>query len=41
MPRFITTTPPAISQRLVRAKRALREGRVSMDVPADPGALDP
>ena len=34
--RALLTTPPAISQRLVRAKRALREGRVSMDVPADP-----
>ena len=34
--RALLTTPPAISQRLVRAKRTLREGRVSMDVPADP-----
>ncbi len=33
--RALLSTPPAISQRLVRAKRALREGRVSVDVPAD------
>jgi RNA polymerase sigma-70 factor (ECF subfamily) len=33
--RALLTTRPAISQRLVRAKRALREARVSMDVPAD------
>ena len=33
--RALLSTPPAISQRLVRAKRTLREGRVSMDVPAD------
>jgi RNA polymerase sigma-70 factor, ECF subfamily len=34
--RALLITPAAISQRLVRAKRTLREGRVSMDVPADP-----
>jgi RNA polymerase sigma-70 factor (ECF subfamily) len=34
--RALLTTPPAISQRLVRAKRTLREGHVSMDVPSDP-----
>jgi RNA polymerase sigma-70 factor, ECF subfamily len=33
--RALLATPPAISQRLVRAKRTLREARVSMDVPAD------
>ncbi len=33
--RALLSTPPAISQRLVRAKRTLREGRVSVDVPAD------
>ncbi len=33
--RALLATPPAISQRLVRAKRTLREQRVSMDVPAD------
>jgi RNA polymerase sigma-70 factor (ECF subfamily) len=33
--RALLTTPPAISQRLVRSKRMLREARVSMDVPAD------
>ena len=33
--RALLASPPAISQRLVRAKRALREARVSMDVPAD------
>ena len=33
--RALLSTPPAISQRLVRAKRALREARVSVDVPAD------
>ena len=33
--RALLTTPPAISQRLVRAKRTLRDGRVSVDVPAD------
>ena len=33
--RALLTTSPAISQRLVRAKRTLREGRVSIDVPAD------
>jgi RNA polymerase sigma-70 factor (ECF subfamily) len=33
--RALLSTPPAISQRLVRAKRTLREQRVSVDVPAD------
>ena len=33
--RALLSTPPAISQRLVRAKRTLREGRVSVDVPPD------
>ena len=33
--RALLSTPPAISQRLVRAKRTLREARVSVDVPAD------
>jgi RNA polymerase sigma-70 factor (ECF subfamily) len=33
--RALLSTPPAIAQRLVRAKRTLREGRVSVDVPAD------
>jgi RNA polymerase sigma-70 factor, ECF subfamily len=33
--RALLARPPAISQRLVRAKRTLREARVSMDVPAD------
>ncbi|MDX6560369.1 MAG: polymerase sigma-70 factor, subfamily [Gaiellales bacterium] len=33
--RALLSRPPAISQRLVRAKRALREGHVSVDVPAD------
>ena len=33
--RALLSTPPAIAQRLVRAKRSLREGRVSVDVPAD------
>ena len=33
--RALLTTPAAISQRLVRAKRSLRDGRVSVDVPAD------
>jgi RNA polymerase sigma-70 factor, ECF subfamily len=33
--RALLSTPPAISQRLVRAKRTLREGGVSVDVPAD------
>ena len=33
--RALLATPAAISQRLVRAKRSLREGRVSVDVPAD------
>jgi RNA polymerase sigma-70 factor, ECF subfamily len=33
--RALLTTAPAVSQRLVRAKRSLREQRVSMDVPAD------
>jgi RNA polymerase sigma-70 factor (ECF subfamily) len=38
--RALLVTPPAIAQRLVRAKRTLREGRVSMDVPADPELPD-
>ena len=33
--RALLSTPAAIAQRLVRAKRSLREGRVSVDVPAD------
>ncbi len=33
--RALLATPPAISQRLVRAKRTLREGRVGVEVPAD------
>ena len=33
--RALLSTPPAIAQRLVRAKRTLREGRVSVDVPSD------
>ncbi len=33
--RALLSTPAAISQRLARAKRALRDGRVSVDVPAD------
>ena len=33
--RALLSTPPAIAQRLVRAKRSLREGRVRVDVPAD------
>ena len=33
--RALLATPPAIAQRLVRAKRTLRESRVSVDVPAD------
>jgi RNA polymerase sigma-70 factor, ECF subfamily len=33
--RALLSTAPAIAQRLVRAKRTLREGRVSVDVPAD------
>ena len=33
--RALLSTPPAIAQRLVRAKRTLREQRVSVDVPAD------
>jgi RNA polymerase sigma-70 factor, ECF subfamily len=33
--RALLSTPAAIAQRLVRSKRALREQRVSVDVPAD------
>jgi RNA polymerase sigma-70 factor, ECF subfamily len=33
--RALLATPPAVSQRLVRAKRTLREASVSMDAPAD------
>ncbi len=33
--RALLTTSPAIAQRLVRAKKTLREARVSMDPPAD------
>jgi RNA polymerase sigma-70 factor (ECF subfamily) len=33
--RALLSTPPAISQRLVRAKRTLREVRASVDVPPD------
>jgi RNA polymerase sigma-70 factor, ECF subfamily len=33
--RALLSTPPAIAQRLVRAKRTLREAGAAMDVPAD------